>query len=79
MQDGKAVAAYFTYFGSLLLLKLSDEKKIFPVTVESIFHNAHCLCLYISISWFIEHRTVVLEKTLEGGSLGQQGDQSSQS
>lgn len=54
MQDGKAVAAYFTYFGSLLLLKLSDEKKIFPVTVESIFHNAHCLCLYISISWFIE-------------------------
>ena len=45
MHDGKAVAAYFTYFGSLLLFKLSDGNKNFAITVESTFHNAHCLVL----------------------------------
>lgn len=45
MHDGKAVAAYFTYFVSLFLLKLSDENKNFAITVESTFHNAHCLVL----------------------------------
>ena len=42
MHDGKAVAAYFTYFGSLLLFKLSDGNKNFAITVNPhfIMHTA---------------------------------------